>query len=70
MDRRTEVVSKSGQRDLGGARAAADRRVGFDDMHREPALRERHCGGQAVRTGADDDDVVVQVALLLRRIIA
>jgi len=57
VDRRADVVTEAGQRQLGGARAAPDRVASLDDEDRAPGLRESDGGGEAVRAGADDDGV-------------
>jgi hypothetical protein len=55
MDRRADVVAEPGQRQLRGARAAADRVLRLDDADRVSGLRERDRGGEAVRPRAHDD---------------
>ena len=57
MDRRADVVTEAGQRQLGGPRAASDRVACFDDEDRASGLRKRDGGGEPVRAGADDDGV-------------
>jgi len=57
MDRRADVVAKPGQRQLGGARSAADRVLRLQDDNRPARLGERDRGGEAVRPCADDDGV-------------
>jgi hypothetical protein len=57
MDRGADVVAESGQRELGGARAAADRVPRLDDENGAPGLGECDRGGEAVRAAADDDCV-------------
>jgi hypothetical protein len=57
MDRRADVVAEPGQRQLGGARAAADRLLRLDDADGAPGLRERDCGSEPVRPRADNYSV-------------
>jgi len=57
VDRRADVVTKSRQRQLLGARAAPDRLVRFDDADRAPGLGERDRGRKAVRPCSDDNSV-------------
>jgi len=57
MDRRADVVAEAGQRQLRGARPAADRVPRFEDEDRASRLGEGDGGGQPVRAGADDDGV-------------
>ena len=57
MHRGPDIVVKSGQGEFGGRRPAADRRVALVDAHAEAGPGEGDCGGEAVRTGSDDDHV-------------
>jgi hypothetical protein len=57
VDSRANVVTKAGQRQLGGPRAASDRVARLDDENRASGLRERDGGGEPIRAGADDDGV-------------
>ena len=47
-----------GERQLGGATAAADLVRRLDDVHRQAALGESDRGGQPIGTGADHHGVV------------
>src|SRR5689334_17542343 len=58
MDCGAKVVSKAGQRNFRGTRAAADRVVGLDDEDRESLLCEPHGSRQAVRAGTDHDCII------------
>jgi hypothetical protein len=53
----TDVVAEAGQRQLGRARAAANRLLRFEDQYRPAGLGERDCGGEPVGPGSDDDRV-------------
>jgi hypothetical protein len=57
MDRGADVVPKSRKRQLGSARAAADRVLRFEDEDGAAGPGERERGGEPVRAGADDDSV-------------
>jgi hypothetical protein len=57
MNRGADVVAKAGERQLRGARPAADRLLRFDDADRTPCLGERDRGGEAVRPSPDYDRV-------------
>jgi hypothetical protein len=57
MDRGADVVPESRKRQLGGARAAADRVPSFEDEDGAAGLGQRERGGEPVRAGADDDGV-------------
>jgi hypothetical protein len=50
MDGRAYVVPKTGQRQLFGARGAADGLFSFDDQDRAACLREGNGRGEAIRT--------------------
>ena len=51
------VVREPGQRELGSARAAADRVRRLEDEHRGPGLRQKNGSREAIRPRANDDDV-------------
>ena len=55
MHRSADVVDEARQRQLGGAQAAAELRLGFVHLDVEPRLRERDRSRQPVRPRADDD---------------
>jgi hypothetical protein len=57
MDGGTDVVPERGQRQLGRARAAADRALRLEDEDGASGLREGDGGGEPIRAGADDDCV-------------
>ena len=57
MDRGADVVAKSRERQLRGARAAPDRLLRLDDAYGAPRLCERDRGSKAVRPRPDDDGV-------------
>ena len=57
MDRRADVVPKSRQRQLLGARSAAGGLSRLEDQDRSSCLSERDRGREAVRPRADDDGV-------------
>jgi len=57
MDRGADVVPEPRERELRGARAAADRVLRLDDEDGASGLREGDCGREPVRAGADDDRV-------------
>ncbi|SRR6266516_1483253 len=57
MDRGADVVAKSGQCQLRGARPAADRLLRLDDADRASGLGERDRGGKAVRPCSNHDRV-------------
>jgi len=57
MDGGADVVAEAGERQLGGACAAADGVARLDDEDRASSLGERYRGGKAVRPRADDDGV-------------
>ena len=61
VHRRAHVVEMPGQRELLGARAAADRRRALEHAHRAAGLGERDRRRQPVRAGADDDRVELWV---------
>ena len=58
VDCRADVVPKSGQRQLGGACAAADGVGRFEDEHGPPGAGEHDRRREPVRPGTDDDSVV------------
>src|SRR5437762_2133315 len=58
MNRRTDVVHESGKRQLGAARAAADRLVRFENQRRQSGARENDRGRESVRSGADNHRVI------------
>src|SRR6266436_3637478 len=59
MNRRTNVMHKSWQSQLGRARAAANSRVGFQHEHRTSSLGEGDRASQAVWSGSNNNCVVV-----------
>ena len=61
VHRRAHVVEMPGQRELLGARAAADRRRALEHPHRAAGLGKRDRRRQPVRAGADDDRVELWV---------
>src|SRR3954469_7842871 len=58
MDRGAEVMLEAGQRQLGRASAATERRLSFENDDGAAFLRDGDRGGQAIGAGADDDGVV------------
>ena len=50
MDRRADIMHKSGQRQTGRGCSAANIRFGFKDDNRASRLRQRDCCGQSIRT--------------------
>ena len=58
MATRADVVDEPGQGQRGGAGAAADRVVSFEDADRRAAASQLDRRREPVRTGADDDGVV------------
>lgn len=54
VDRRADVVPEAGERELRGARPAADRVARLEDADRVPGLGEGDRGSEAVRARADD----------------
>ena len=50
-------MPEAGERELGGARPAANRLARFDDKDGPSRLGECDRGREPVRTGADDDGV-------------
>ena len=59
MNRRTHIVAKPGQRQLLGSRASADRLMRFENEDRESRARERDRGSESIRSGADNNGVVL-----------
>ena len=59
MDGRTDVVLETGQRQLLGARTAADRVVCFQDQHRVSGAGQDDSSGKAVGPGADDYSIEI-----------
>jgi len=57
VDRGADVVAKSRERQLGGARPAADRLLRLDDTDGTPRLGERDRSRETVGPGPDDDCV-------------
>src|SRR4051794_13485792 len=57
MDRRTDVVSETGECQLRSACPAADRLLRFDEADRAPGLSQRDRGSETVRARADNDCV-------------
>jgi hypothetical protein len=57
MDGRADVVAKAGERELSGARPAADRLLRLEDEDRPAGLRKRDRSGEPVGSGTDDDGV-------------
>jgi hypothetical protein len=57
VDRGADVVAEPGQRQLRGARSAADRVPRLEHEHGASRLGKSDRGGQPVRAGADDDGV-------------
>jgi hypothetical protein len=57
MNRGAHIVAKAGERQLGGARAAADRLLCFKNENGPAGLRERDGSREAVRPRADDNRV-------------
>jgi hypothetical protein len=57
VDRRADVVSKPGKRQLERARAAADRVLRLEDEDGPSGLGESDGGSEPVRARADDDRV-------------
>jgi hypothetical protein len=57
MDRRANVVTKSGKCQLCGACPAADRLPRLDDADGASGLSERDRSSEAVRARPDDDGV-------------
>jgi hypothetical protein len=57
VDGRADVVPKAGERELGGARSAADRLLRFEDEDRPTGVRKRDRSGEPVGPGTDDDRV-------------
>ena len=55
--RGADVVGEAGQRELGGAKAAADGGLRLAKHGLEPGLGERDGGGETVGSRADDDGV-------------
>ena len=51
------VVHEAGQRERGGAAAAARGSGGFDDVHGKARAGEQDSAGEAVGAAADDEDV-------------
>src|SRR5688572_24265933 len=58
MDGRADVVAETRERDLLGARAAADGLLRLQDGDGEALTGEDDGGGEPVRAGSDDDGVV------------
>jgi hypothetical protein len=57
VDRGANVVAEPWERQLRGARAAADRLLRLDDTDGAPGLGKRDRSGEAIRPGADYDRV-------------
>ena len=57
MNGGTHIVSKARQRQLLGARAAADGVLRLDHDDAAPRAGEHDGGGKSVRSGADDDGI-------------
>src|SRR5205807_1375624 len=57
MNGRADIVSEPGKRQLGGARATADRRVRLEDDDAAPSLCEDDGRAQAVWARSDDDGI-------------
>lgn len=67
MNRRTYIVHKTGQGQFGRARAAANGRVGFQHEYRTSSLGEGDRASQSVRSGSNNDCVVVKRHIEYRR---
>jgi hypothetical protein len=67
MDRRADVVAKSGKCQLRGSRSAADRLLRLDDADGAPGPSKRDRGGEAVGAGAYYDRVKDASSLRLER---
>src|SRR5438874_9555150 len=59
MDCRAEIMDEAGQRQLGRARATADRRISFQYEHRTFRAGKSNSSRQAIRSGANDDSVIL-----------
>ena len=57
MNRRTDVVLKSRQSELGSSYSAAHCFPGFDEEDRQARVCEDDSGAQAIRSTTDDYDV-------------
>ena len=64
QDRRADVVAEPGERQLRGPRPATGLGRGLVDADRAPGTGQGDRGGQAVRSGPDDDRVDGRVTLL------
>src|SRR3954454_10640557 len=58
MYSRADIVDEAGQGELCGSGTAAYSVLGFEDGDGASVSRQLHGGGQAVRTGSNDDRVV------------
>src|SRR6266487_2865393 len=59
MDCRAEIVDETWQRQLSRARATTNRRIGFQYQHRTFRAGKSNSGRQAIRSGANDDSVIL-----------
>jgi hypothetical protein len=57
VNRGADIVLKAGERQLSGARPAADRLLRLDDAYRAPGLSQRDRGSKAVRPCSNNDRV-------------
>src|SRR6266567_483417 len=59
MDCRAEIVDETGQRQFSRAGATADHRIGFQYQHRTFRASKSNSSRQAIRSGANDDRVIL-----------
>ena len=58
MDRRADIVVKTGQSQFRRAGPTSNLIMGLDHVDRGTLLREVNGGGETIRTGPDDEGVV------------
>ena len=68
MDRRADVVTKSGQRQFGSARAAADRIARFQNEYGQSLARQRDRRGETIRPRTDDNGIELGHGDLISRV--